>query len=98
MKLAQRLLSQHVEVVGRIRRLRHCERILGSQLEEPLQASGEVVGALTFVAVRQQQDDARLLSPLRLTRNDELINDRLSAVGEITKLRLPEDERLRARH
>src|SRR6186713_468074 len=98
MKLAQRLLSQHVEVVGRIRRLRHSECILSSELQEPLEASGGVVGALTFVAVRQQEDDARLLSPFSLTRDNEFIDDRLSAVGEITKLRLPEDERLRARH
>src|SRR5215207_8530725 len=57
-----------------------------------------MVWALAFIPVRQEQHDPRLLSPLRLTGSDELIDDRLRAVGEVTELGLPEDQCLRTRH
>jgi len=51
-----------------------------------------VVGAETFVPVREKQDDAGALTPLRLGGGDELVDDDLRAVGEVAELRLPEHE------
>ena len=73
-------------------------RVIGAQRQEALDAGRGVVGTLTFVAVRQQQDDARLLAPLGLARGDVLVDDGLGAVDEVAELRLPERQRLGAGH
>lgn len=54
--------------------------------------------ALALVAVRQQQHDRGALAPLLLARRDELVDDRLGAVGEVAELRLPGDQGVRADH
>ena len=41
---------------------------------------------------------AGLAHPLGLARGDELIDDALGGVGEVTELRLPQDEVLRGVH
>src|SRR5215475_9848719 len=51
--------------------------------------------ALSFQTVRQQQNDAAQTPPLVLRGCNELIDDRLRDVPEISKLRLPRDERVR---
>src|SRR6266850_6281348 len=48
--------------------------------------------ALAFVAMREEHDETRRQIPLVLARADELVDDDLSAVGEITELRLPQDK------
>ena len=50
---------------------------------------------LPFIAMRQQHDQARHAQPLGLARGDELINDYLRAIGEVTKLTFPQHHRLR---
>ena len=57
-----------------------------------------MVRPLAFVTVRKKQDDGRALSPLHLARGDELVDDRLRAVGEVAELRLPQDERFGSRN
>ena len=54
-----------------------------------------MIRPLTFVTVRQQQHDSRLLTPLGASRGDELIDDRLSTVGEIAELGFPQHQRIR---
>ena len=54
-------------------------------------------GALSLIAVRQQHYEAAHPKPLRLAGGNELIDDHLCAVGEITELRLPHDQRMRLR-
>lgn len=49
-------------------------------------------------AVRLQQHDAGLPHPLGLPGGDELVDDALSHVVEVTELRLPQDQRVRVRH
>lgn len=49
-------------------------------------------------AVRQQQHDAVLSHPLGLTGTDELVDDALCCVVEVSKLSLPQDQSVRARH
>src|SRR5262245_43248662 len=43
----------------------------------------------------QQQHHPGPLAPLLLTGRDELVNDRLGAIGEVTELRRPEHQRIR---
>ena len=50
--------------------------------------------ALAFEAVGEQQHEAALLAPLVLGGDDELVDDRLRAVGEVAELRLPAHERV----
>ena len=51
-----------------------------------------MVRSLALIAVGEQQDDAGLLPPLRTCRGDELVNDRLGSVDEVTELGLPQTE------
>ena len=46
----------------------------------------------------QQQHDAIVSHPLGLTRADELVDDALGRVVEVTKLSLPEDQGIGAGH
>lgn len=63
-----------------------------TELEVALHSSGGVLRTLTIIAVRQRHYKTRTLHPLDFSRCDELINDALGVVGEITKLRLPNDK------
>ena len=63
-------------------------------LEVPLHAAARVLRPLPVVPVREQERDARLRQPLGLAAADELVDDDLSAVGEIAKLSLPHDQRV----
>jgi len=47
---------------------------------------------LAVITVRQAHHEAGTLKPLGLTGCDELINNDLSSVGEVTKLGFPYDE------
>ena len=51
-----------------------------------------MLGALTFIAVRQHQGDAVDAAPLDLAGCDELVNHHLGTVGKITKLCFPDDQ------
>jgi len=50
--------------------------------------------ALPFIAVRQQHHEAVGAQPFRFARGNELIDHHLRAVGEVTELPLPQDERV----
>ena len=51
-----------------------------------------MLGALAFVAVREEQDDAGEQAPLGFAGGEELVDDDLGAVGEVAELGFPEDE------
>ena len=53
--------------------------------------------SLPFVSVRQEQRKSAHASPLHFARTDELVDDDLRAVGEITELRFPDDQLIRLR-
>ena len=74
-----------------IRRGEHV-RVIVAQLQEPLDARARVLRALTIIAVRQAHHEPRALEPLALTSSDELVDDALSVVREVTELRLPDGE------
>lgn len=48
--------------------------------------------------MRQQHNETRLPYPFGLTAGDELVNDALSGVGEVTKLSFPDHQRVRVCH
>ena len=84
-------------VVARRRGIRDAQVAFGGELQEALEPRARMFRPLAFVAVRQQQRQARGLTPLRLTRGDELIDDDLRAVDEVAELRFPQHQRLRHR-
>ena len=49
---------------------------------------------LTLVAVGQQHREGRVLAPLVLGRDEEVVDDDLGTVGEVTELCLPRHERV----
>ena len=57
-----------------------------------------MVGALTLVAVREQQHDSRVLTPLLFGGRDELVDDRLSAIHEVAELGFPQNESVGVPH
>ncbi len=60
-----------------------------AELQEALETCARMLGAHALVAVRKEHDEAALAAPLGLARGDELVDDALSRVGKVTKLRLP---------
>lgn len=60
-----------------------------THLQVSLDSTGGVLWTLTVVTVRQGQDETGSLLPLGLTTGNELIDDDLSSVGEVTELSLP---------
>ncbi len=86
-----------MEVLSRRGWIRDDHVAFGAQLEEPLQPRARVLRPLSLVAVRQQQHETGVLSPLRAIRGDELVDDRLGDVGEVAELRLPQHQLARRR-
>ena len=62
------------------------------KLQVTFHTTRRVLRTLAIVAVGQAHDEARTLKPLDLARGDELVDDNLRSVGEITELGLPHDE------
>ncbi len=94
-EVAVKLSAQDVEVVGGRRAVRNDPVVGPAHLQEPLQPGTGVLRALTFVAVRQQADEARHAQPFGLAGRDELVEHDLRAVGEVAELRLPHREGVR---
>lgn len=67
-------------------------RLLVAKLQPTLHTTGGVLRTLAIVTVRQRDNQARALQPLRFTRGDELVNDTLSVVGKVTELSLPHNQ------
>ena len=91
---AEGVPTQQVEVAGGARRHGDRHIVLGAQLQVPLETCARMLWSLAFIAMRQEQHQARHAQPFHLARGDELIDDDLGAVGEIAELRLPEHQRL----
>ena len=63
-----------------------------AELQETLEPSARVLGALTVVAMGEVHYQARTLQPLAFPRRDELIDDALGIVGKVTELSFPDGE------
>jgi hypothetical protein len=82
------ILVLSVKLIGR----REDAGVLVDELQVALHACRRVFWSLTVVSMRQAHHEAGALEPLDLTGGDELINDDLSSVGEITELGFPHDK------
>src|SRR5262249_978703 len=94
-EIAFHLAAQHMKILCSGRKIADLDVVLGTLLEEALDARTGMLRPLAFVAMREQQHDPAGLLPLRFCRNDELINDCLRSVDEIAELRLPQAKHLR---
>ena len=83
-----------MEVLRGSRAVDDLDIVLRAHREEALDARRRVLGPLSLVAVRQQQDQPRRLLPLVLRRHEELVDHDLGAVHEVAELCLPRDERV----
>jgi len=63
--------------------------VLISQLQESFHSAWRVLWTVSVESVRKKHNKTVFHVPLGLTRAEELINDNLSSVGEISKLSLP---------
>src|SRR6202000_2441735 len=66
--------------------------VFGGELQKALDASAGMLGALAFVAVRQEQGEAGGGGPLVFAGAQELVDDDLRAVDEVAELRFPQNE------
>src|SRR5919202_3778795 len=94
MILKRGLGAKKVEVLSRRRAVGYPDIVVRRKLQKALEAGARVLGTLTFIAVRQKENQPRGLAPLGLPGDDELIDHRLSDVGEIPVLGLPQHERI----
>ena len=71
--------------------MRHLKEILCAYclVCQPLLRDTVPAAYHSFVAVRQENDESALSSPLGLSAADELVKDALCIVSEVTELRLP---------
>jgi hypothetical protein len=87
--VAAHLAAQHVEVLGGAGGLANLNVVFGGELHEALEAGAGMFRSLSFVAVREKQNDARREIPFVFAGADELVDDDLCAVGKITELGFP---------
>src|SRR4029450_13767576 len=85
---------KEMEVLGGGRRLANLDVVFAGLIQEALDPSAGVLGSLSFIAVRKKEDQSREQSPLVPPRYQELIDDGLRAVGEITELCFPANQGL----
>lgn len=69
--------------------------VVVAKLEEAFDPPARVFRTLTIVTVGQVYDQASALEPLAFTSGNELINDTLSVVSEVTELSFPDSEGVR---
>ena len=81
-----------MEVLAGGRRVGEPDVALGGELHEALDPGARMLWPGAFVAVGQQQRQARCLPPLGLAGDDEGVDDHLRRVGEVAELRFPEHE------
>ena len=94
-ELAFHLASKDVEELCRTGEVADLNVVFGAGLEEAFEACRGVLGALAFVAVGKEHDDATEATPLRFGTGDELVDDDLRTVDEVSELGFPDAEHLR---
>ena len=85
----QGLASQHVEVLRGGGAVDDANVGVGGGVQKAFEPGARMIGALAFVAMRQQQHQRRRHAPLRAARRQVLIQDDLRAVDEVAVLRFP---------
>jgi hypothetical protein len=80
-----------MEILRGVAGLAHLNILFAGELQKAFDAGAGMFGALTFVAMRQQEHQAGRQIPFVFGGADELIDDDLRAVHEIAELRLPQN-------
>src|SRR5258708_1787410 len=86
---AASLAAQHVEILRGAARLADLNVVFSGKLQEAFDTGAGMFRALAFKSVRKEQDHAGWQVPFVFTGADELVDDDLRAVDEITELRFP---------
>src|SRR5687767_525816 len=86
------LPAQQMEVLRGRRAVHEPQIDTSGRLQNALRSGARMLRALSLVAVREQEDERRLESPLGASRRHELVQDDLRPVDEVAVLRFPEDE------
>ena len=89
---AVHLPAQDVKILSGRGEIADLHVFLSAKLEEAFEPRARVFGSLAFVAVGKKQDNGARTAPFGFRRRDELIDDDLRPVGEISKLRFPQIE------
>ena len=90
---SQRLPAQHVKILRGRGGLANLDVVARRKLKVSLNARARMLRTLPFVSVRKKHHDAGEQIPFVFACRDELVDDDLRAVGEITELRFPQNER-----
>src|SRR5438309_729400 len=93
---SQGLAAQQMKVLGWRRRISDLDVIAGSELQEALEPGARMFRPLSFQSMRQQHYQPAQALPFILGAGDELIDNRLCCVPEISVLRLPKNQTIRA--
>ncbi len=88
------LAAQQVKKVAGRSDIGNRHIVFCATLQETFEAGGRVLRALTFVAVRQQHDQAVHTAPFAFPGKDKLVDNGAGAVGEVAELRFPEHQRI----
>ena len=89
------LTPKDVEILRRIRAVHDLNTVFGAGLKEALHTSARMLGALPFVAMRQEHDQATHSAPFYVSRSNELIDDDLCTVYKVAKLGFPKHKSAR---
>merc|ERR1711892_761152 len=73
-------------------------RVICAHLKEPLWSGRTMLGAHTLHSVRKKHHQAGLSHPLGLPTGNELVNDALGSVCEVSKLSLPQHQSIGVGH
>ena len=93
-RAALELAAEGVEILPRGGEIAHLHVPARAELQEALQPGARVFRALAFVAVWQKERDVTWALPLALRTGDELVDDDLRSVDEVSELRLPANQEI----
>src|SRR5581483_1566911 len=83
-----------MEVLRGVRGLRDLDVVLRRKLDKSLNPRTRMFRTLSFIAMREQHHHAGKEVPLGFSGADELVDDGLRHVDEVSELSFPEDKRL----
>ena len=86
------LPPQQVKELGRRGRDTNLHVVVAAQLQEPLEPGGGMLRTLTLHPMGQKECQAAQPLPFGFSAADELVNNDLSAIGEIPELGFPDGE------
>src|SRR5437016_36091 len=93
---AQRLTPQGMKILRGCRRLNDLNVVLRREGEESFQPRARMLGPHALKAMRQQQYQSGQPPPFIFRAADKLVEDDLCRIDEITELRLPNHQTIRA--